>query len=60
MFENFQPIFEQNADKKFVPIFEKNIDSVPIFVISVSCSPIFDRSVNFEHLPLPLLLCKCV
>ena len=38
MFEIFGPIFEQNANINFEPIFE-----------SVNFGPIFEKSVNFEH-----------
>ena len=39
MFENFEAIFEQNAEVNFGPIFVKNVDF----------EPIFEKSVNFEH-----------
>ena len=39
MFEIFGPIFEQNANVNFEPIFEQNVNFGPIFV----------KSVNFEH-----------
>ena len=38
-FEIFGPIFEQNADINFEPIFEK----------SANFGCIFEKSVNFEH-----------
>ena len=39
MLEIFGPIFEQNANVNFEPIFEKNVNFGPIFV----------KSVNFEQ-----------
>ena len=31
MFENFEPIFEQNANVNFITIFEKKVNFGPIF-----------------------------
>ena len=45
----FGPIFEQNANVNFEPIFEQNANFGPIFEKSVNFSPIFEKSVNFEH-----------
>ena len=39
MIEIFGPIFEQNANTNFEPIFEQN----------VNFGPSFEKSVNFEH-----------
>ena len=50
MFENFEPIFEQNAEVYFGPIFVKNVNFGSIFIKSVDFGPIFEKSVNFEHL----------
>ena len=50
MFEIFGPIFEQNANINFEPIFEKrkkNEDFGPIFEKSVNFGPIFEKNVNF-------------
>ena len=49
MFENFEPIFEQNAEVNFGPIFVKNVNFGSIFVKSVNFGPIFEKSVNLEH-----------
>ena len=49
MFENFGPIFEQNASINFEPIFEKSVNFGSIFEKSVNFGPIFEKSVNFEH-----------
>ena len=59
MFENFEPIFEQNAEVNFGPIFVKNVIFSSIFVKSVNFGsifvksvifgPIYEKSVNFEH-----------
>ena len=49
MFEIFGPIFEQNANVNFEPIFEQNANFGPIFEKSVNFGPIFEKSVNFEH-----------
>jgi len=49
MFENFEPIFEQNAEVNFGPIFVKSVNFGSIFVKSVIFGPIYEKSVNFEH-----------
>ena len=49
MFENFGPIFEQNANINFEPIFEQNINFGPIFEKDANFGSIFVKSVNFEH-----------
>ena len=49
MFEIFGPIFEQNANVNFEPIFEQNVNFSPIFEKKASLGPIFVKSVNFEH-----------
>ena len=49
MFEIFGPIFEQNANVNFEPIFEQNANFGPIFEKSAYFGPIFEKSVNFEH-----------
>ena len=49
MFENFEPIFEQNAKVNFGPIFVKYVNFVSIFKKSVNFGPIFEKSANFEH-----------
>ena len=49
MFENFEPIFEQNAEVNFGPTFVKNVNFGSIFVKSVNFGLIFEKSVNFEH-----------
>ena len=49
MFEIFGPIFEQNANVNFEPIFKQNVDFGPIFEKNANLGPIFVKSVNFEH-----------
>ena len=49
MFEIFGPIFEQNANVNFEPIFEQNVNFGSIFEKNVNFGPIFVKSVNFEH-----------
>ena len=49
MFENFEPIFEQNEKVNFGPICVKSVNFVSIFKKSVNFGPIFEKSVNFEH-----------
>ena len=49
MFEIFGPIFEQNANINFEPIFEQNVNFGPIFEKNANFGPIFVKSVNFEH-----------
>ena len=49
MFEYFGPIFEQNANVNFEPIFEQNVNFGPIFEKNANFGPIFVKSVNFEH-----------
>ena len=49
MFEIFGPIFEQNANINFEPIFEKSVNFGPIFEKNANFGRIFEKSVNFEH-----------
>ena len=49
MFEIFGPIFKQNANVNFEPIFEQNANFGPIFEQNANFGPIFVKSVNFEH-----------
>ena len=42
------PIFEQNADGSFEPIFEQNQNFESIFKRNVNFEPIFEQNVNFE------------
>ena len=49
MFENFEPIFEQNVNVNFGPIFVKSVNFGTIFVKGVNLGPIFIKSVTFEH-----------
>ena len=49
MFEIFGPIFEQNANINFEPIFEKSVNFGPIFEKNANFGRIFKKSVNFEH-----------
>ena len=49
MFEIFGPIFEQNANVDFEPIFEQNVNFGPIFEKSANFGHIFVKFVNFEH-----------
>ena len=49
MFEIFGPIFKQNADINFEPIFEKSVNFGPIFEKNANVGRIFEKSVNFEH-----------
>ena len=49
MFEIFVPIFEQNANMNFEPIFEQNVNFGPFFEKNAKFGPIFVKSVNFEH-----------
>ena len=48
MFENFEPIFEQNAEVNFGPIFVKNVNFGSIFVKSVNFGPIFAKKCKFR------------
>ena len=41
MFEIFGPIFEQNANVNFEPIFEQNVNFGPIFEKNANFGPIF-------------------
>ena len=41
MFEIFGPIFEQNANINFEPIFEQNVNFGPIFEKNANFGPIF-------------------
>ena len=45
----FGPIFEQNANINFEPIFEKSVNFGPIFEKIANFGRIFEKSVNFEH-----------
>ena len=49
MFEIFGPIFEQNANINFEPIFEKSVNFGPIFEKDANLGRISEKSVNFEH-----------
>ena len=49
MFEYFGPIFEQNANVNFEPIFEQNVNFGPICEKNAIFGPIFVKNVNFEH-----------
>ena len=49
MFEIFGPIFEQNANVNFEPIFEQDVNFRPIFEKNANFGPIIVKSVNFEH-----------
>ena len=49
MFEIFDPIFEQNANVNFEPIFKQNVNFGPIFGKNANFGPIFVKSVNFKH-----------
>ena len=49
MFEIFDPIFEQNTNVNFEPIFEQNVNFGPIFEKNANFGPIFVKRVNFEH-----------
>ena len=49
MFKIFEPIFEQNANVNFEPIFEQNVNFDPIFEKKSNFGPIFVKRVNFEH-----------
>ena len=41
MFEYFGPIFEQNANVNFEPIFEQNVNFGPILEKNANFGPIF-------------------
>ena len=43
IFEKFEPIFEQNAEVNFGPIFVKNVIFGSIFVKSLNFGPIFEK-----------------
>ena len=47
IFEIFRPIFEQNANVNFEPIFEQNVNFGPVFEKNANFGPIFVKSV--EH-----------
>ena len=47
--QNFGPIFEQNASINFEPIFEKSVNFGPIFKKIANFGRIFEKNVNFEH-----------
>ena len=48
MIEIFGPIFEQNANVNFEPIFKQNVNFGPVFEKNANFGPIFVKSVNFE------------
>ena len=48
IFEIFGPIFEQNANVNFEPIFEQNVNFDPIFKKSVYFGPIFEKKCKFR------------
>ena len=48
MFEIFGPIFEQNANVNFEPIFEQNVNFGLIFEKNAYFGAIFVKIVNFE------------
>ena len=48
MIEIFGPIFEQNANINFEPIFEQNVNFNTIFEKNAYFGPIFVKSVNFD------------
>ena len=54
MFEIFGPIFEQNANINFEPIFEKSVNFGPIFEKSVNFGPIgaFRRTKNTSQMKI--------
>ena len=48
MFEIFGPIFEENANMNFEPIFEKSINFGPIFEKNANFGRIFEKKFKFR------------
>ena len=48
MFEIFGPIFEQNANINFEPIFEKSVNFGPIFEKNANFGRIFEKKCKFR------------
>ena len=55
IFEIFGPIFEQNANINFEPIFEKSVNFGPIFEKNANFGRIFEKSANFERVILSMV-----
>jgi len=49
MFEIFGPIFKQNANINFEPIFKKSVNFGPICERSVNFCRIFGKKASFSH-----------